>query len=157
MHKTNLYYRNTYQFLIHIIIIFFKLFLNFLIFSRFAVFFVWPLYCFCVFLLIFYLFLVCFLLILTVTICHQVLLFVVFILILTKMLTAFKIIITTLWMISNYFLQPWFFFLKVWLNNKSNIKKLRFLVILIVSVLRFLQKHIKTQDNHEAIRGCSKH
>ena len=60
-------------------------------------------------------------------------------------------------MISNYFLQPWFFFLKVWLNNKSNIKKLRFLVILIVSVLRFLQKHIKTQDNHEAIRGCSKH
>ena len=152
-----MYYRNTYQFLVHIIIIFCKLFLNLFIFSRFAVFFVWPLYCFCVFLLIFYMFLVCFLLILTVIIYHQVLLIVVFILILTKMLTAFKIIITTLWMISNYFLQPCFFFLKVWLNNKSNIKKLRFLVILIVSVLLFLQKHIKTQDNHEAIRGCSKH
>ena len=152
-----MYYRNTYQFLVHIIIIFCKLFLNFFIFSRFAVFFVWPLYCFCVFLLIFYMFLVCFLLILTVIIYHQVLLIVVFILILTKMLTAFKIIITTLWMISNYFLPPCFFFLKVWLNNKSNIKKLRFLVILIVSVLLFLQKHIKTQDNHEAIRGCSKH
>ena len=56
----------------------------------------WPLYCFGVFLLIFYMFLVCSLLIVTIIIYQQVLLFFVFILILTKMVTAFKVIITTL-------------------------------------------------------------
>ena len=59
-------------------------------------------------------------------------------------------------MIYGYFLQPCFFFLKVRLNNRSNIK-LRILVILIVSVLLFLHKHIKTLDHHEAIKSCSKH
>ena len=49
-----------------------------------------------------------------------------------------------------------FFFLKVWFNNRSNIK-LRILVILIVSVLLFLRKHIKTPDHHEVIRSCCKH
>ena len=48
------------------------------------------------------------------------------------------------------------FFLKVWFNNRSNIK-LRLLVILIVSVMLFLHKHIKTPDHNEAIRSCSKH
>ena len=49
-----------------------------------------------------------------------------------------------------------FFFLKVWFNNRSNIK-LRLLDILIVSLLLFLDKHIKTPDHNEAIRSCSKH
>ena len=48
------------------------------------------------------------------------------------------------------------FFLKLWFNNRSNIK-LRVLAILIVSVLPFLHKLIKTPDHHEAIRSCSKH
>ena len=59
-------------------------------------------------------------------------------------------------MIYGYFLQPCFFFLKVWFNNRSNIK-LRLLVILVVSVMLFLHKHIKTPDHNEAIRSCSKH
>ena len=101
-------------------------------------------------------FLACFLLIVTIIIYQKVLLFFVFILILTKMVTAFKVIITTLWMIYGYFLQPCFFFLKVWFNNRSNIK-LRLLVILVVSVMLFLHKHIKTLDHNEAIRSCSKH
>ena len=49
-----------------------------------------------------------------------------------------------------------FFFLKVWFNNRSNIK-LRLLIILIVSVLLFLHKHIKNPDQNEATRSCSKH
>ena len=72
------------------------------------------------------------------------------------MLTAFKVIITTLWMIYGYFLQPCFFFLKVWFNNRRNIK-LRLLVTLIVSVLLFLHRHIKNLDQNEAIKSCSKH
>ena len=59
-------------------------------------------------------------------------------------------------MIYGYFLQPCFFFLKVWFINRSNIK-LRLLVILVVSVMLFLHKHIKTPDHNEAIRSCSKH
>ena len=59
-------------------------------------------------------------------------------------------------MIYRYFLQPFFFFLKIWFNNRSNIK-LRFVVILIVSVMVFLHKHVKTPDHNEAIRSCSKH
>ena len=35
--------------------------------------------------------------------------------------------------------------------------KLRLFVILIVSLLFFLHKHIKTPDHHEAIRSCSRH
>ena len=49
-----------------------------------------------------------------------------------------------------------FFFLKVWFNNRSNIK-LRLLVILIVSVMLYLLEHIKTPDHNEAIRSCRKH
>ena len=82
--------------------------------------------------------------------------FSVFILVLTKMLTAFKVIITALWMIHGYFLQPCLFFLKVRFNNRSNIK-LRPLVILIAPVLPFLHKHIKIPDHNEAIRRCGKH
>ena len=48
------------------------------------------------------------------------------------------------------------FFFKVWFNKRSNIE-LRLLVILIVSVLLLLHKHIKTPDQNEAIRNCSKH
>ena len=48
-----------------------------------------------------------------------------------------------------------FFFLKVWFNNRSNIK-LRLLVILIVSMLLFLRKHIKIPDHNEAIRSWNK-
>ena len=51
------------NFFIHIFIIFSVLFLEFIISSRFVVFFLWPLYCFGLFLLISYMFLVCFLLI----------------------------------------------------------------------------------------------
>ena len=49
-----------------------------------------------------------------------------------------------------------YFFLKVWFNNRSNIN-LRLIVILIVSVMLFLNKHIKTSDYNEAIGSCSKH
>ena len=49
-----------------------------------------------------------------------------------------------------------FFFLKVWFNKSNNIK-LRVPVILIVYVLLFLHKHIKTPHYHEAIRSCSRH
>ena len=48
------------------------------------------------------------------------------------------------------------FFLKVWFNNISNIK-LRLLVILIVSVMLFIHKYIKTPDHNETIRSCSKY
>ena len=67
------------NFLIHFLSFFCVLFLEFIIFSLSAVFFLWPFYCFCVFLLIFYMFHVCFLLILTIIIHRQVLLFFVFI------------------------------------------------------------------------------
>ena len=127
---------NVINFFIHIFIIFSVLFLEFIIFSRF--FFLWPLYCFGAFLLIFYV--SYFLLIVTIIIYQQVLLFFVFIVILTKMVTALKVIITTFWMIYGYFLEPCFFFLKVWFNSRSNIK-LRVLVISIVSVVLFLHKH----------------
>ena len=46
------------------------LFLGFFLFSRLAGFFLWRLYCFCVILLIFYTFLVCFLLTVTIIIYH---------------------------------------------------------------------------------------
>ena len=145
------------NFVIHSFIIFFRIIFRIYYFLTFCCFFfIWPLYCFGVFLLIFYMFLVCFLLIVTIIIYQQVLLFFVFILILTKMVTAFKVIITTLWMIYGYFLQPCFFFLKVWFNNRSNIK-LRLLVILIVSEMLYLLKHIKTPDDNEAIRSGRKH
>ena len=133
------------NFLIHVFIIFCVLFLGFFIFSCLDVFFLWPLYLFCVFLLIFYMFLVCFLLVLTIIIYHQVLFFSVFMLKLTKMLTAFKVIITTPWMFIVTFSNI-VFFLKVWFNTRSNIK-LRLLAILIVSVVLFLHKHVKT-PNH---------
>ena len=67
------------NFLIHFLSFFCALFLEFIIFSLSAVFFLRPFYCFCVFLLIFYMFHVCFLLILTIIIHRQVLLFFVFI------------------------------------------------------------------------------
>ena len=63
---------------------------------------------------------------------------------------------------NDYFNDLWLlfatlvFFLKVWFNNRSNIK-LRLLVILTVSVLLSLHKHIKTPDHHKAIRSWSKH
>ena len=46
--------------------------------------------------------------------------------------------------------------LSFWFNNRSNIK-FRLLLLLIVSVMLFLHKHIKTPDHNEAIRSCSKH
>ena len=49
-----------------------------------------------------------------------------------------------------------YFFLKVWFNNRSNIN-LRLIVILIVSVMFLLNKHIKSPDYNEAIGSCSKH
>ena len=131
---------NVINFFIHIFIIFSVLFLEFIIFSRFIVFFFSGHYialvCFCKY----FTFFVCFLLIVMIIICQQVLLFFVFILILTKIVTALKVIITTFWMIYGYFLEPCFFFLKVWFNSRSNIK-LRVLVISIVSVVLFLHKH----------------
>ena len=58
-----------------------------------------------------------------------------------------------LWLL---FATLFFFFLKVWFNNRRNIK-LRLLVTLIVSVLLFLHRHIKNLDQNEAIKSCSKH
>ena len=81
------------NFLIHIFIIFFCIIFRIYFLTFF--FFLWSLYCIRVFLLLFYMFLVCFLLIVTIIIYQQVLLFFVFILILTKMVTAFKVIVTT--------------------------------------------------------------
>ena len=115
-----------------------------------VVFFLWPLYCFCMFLLIFYTFLVCFSLILTIIIYHQVLFF-------FRVHTDIDKDTDCLRSNNNDSLNNlWLPFLKVWFNNRSNIK-LRLLVILIVSVLLFLQKHIKNPDQNEAIRSCSKH
>ena len=92
---------------------------------------------------------------LAVIIYHQILFFFfMFILILTKMLTALKVI-TTLWMIWVTF-SNLVFFLKVWFYNWSN-TKLRLLVNLIVSVLLFLHKHIKTSDHYKVKTSCSKH
>ena len=58
------------NFLIIFLSFFCLLFLGFFIFSRLAVFILWPLYCFCVILLIFYTFLVCFLPTLKIIIYH---------------------------------------------------------------------------------------
>ena len=102
------------------------------------------------FLLIFYTFLVCFSLILTIIIYHQVLFF-------FRVHTDIDKDTDCLRSNNNDSLNNlWLLFLKVWFNNRSNIK-LRLLVILIVSVLLFLQKHIKNPDQNEAIRSCSKH
>ena len=57
-------------------------------------------------------------------------------------------------MIYGYFLQPCFFSWKFGLITEVT---LRLLAILIVSVMLFLHKHIKTPDHNEAIRSCSKH
>ena len=109
-------------------------------------FFLWPLYCFGVFLLIFYMFLVCFLLIATIIIYQQVLLCV---------HTDIDKYGDCLQSNNNNFLNDlWllfatlFFFLKIWFNNRSNIK-LRLLVILIVSVMLFLHKYIKTPNHNK--------
>ena len=59
--------------------------------------------------------------------------------------------ITTLW-----FILTLVFSFEVWFSNRNNMK-LRLFVILIVSLLFFLHKHIKTPDHHEAIRSCSRH
>ena len=84
------------NFVIHVFIIFFRIIFRIYYFLTFCCFFIWSLYCFGVFLLMFYMFLVCSLLIVTIIIYQQVLLFFLFILTLTKMVTAFKVIITTL-------------------------------------------------------------
>ena len=64
------------NFLILIFTIFLRIIFRIYYFLAFSCFFfLWPLYCFCVFLLIFYKFLVCFLIILTITTYHQVVYF----------------------------------------------------------------------------------
>ena len=76
-------------------------------------FFLWPLRYFCAFLLIFYTFLVRFFTNSKGNSLSSGSVVLVFILILTKMLTAFKVIITTLWMIYGYFLYTCFFSCKI--------------------------------------------
>ena len=92
------------------------------------------------FLLIFYTFLVCFSLILTIIIYHQVLFFFRVHTDIDKDADCLQSnnndSLNDLWLL----FATLFFFLKVWLNNRNNIK-LRLLVTLIVSVLLFLPKH----------------
>ena len=146
------------NFLIHIFLIYLRIIcVEFIIFSRFVVFCLWPLCYFCVFWLIFYMFLVCFLIILTIIIYHQVLfLFFGVHSDIDKDGNCFQRnnnnSLYDLWLV----LQPYVFFLKFCFNNRSNIK-LRLNVIVIVSMLLFLQKHFKTPYHNEAIRSCSKH
>ena len=140
------------NFLIHIFIIFLRIVFRIYYFLTVGVFFFWPLYCFCMFLLIFYTFF-------TNSNDYN----------LSSGSDFFRVhtdidkdadflqsnnndSLNYLWLL----FATLFFFLKVWFNNRSNIK-LRLLVILIVSVLLFLQKHIKNPDQTEAIRSCSKH
>ena len=129
--------------------------INFLlIISCLAVCFYLPLHCSCVFLLMLYMFLIC-LRILTILIHHQVLFFFIFMLILTKMIIAFKVIITPLQKIFGYFFQP-LLFLKNWFSKSGNITLMLFL-FLVVYLLLFLHKHIKTPVHQETIRSCSRY
>ena len=45
-----------------------------------------------------------------------------------------------------------FLFLKIWFSKSGNIR----FVFLIVYLLLFLHKHIKTSDHQETIRSCSR-
>ena len=49
-----------------------------------------------------------------------------------------------------------FLFLKIWFSKSGNIT-LRLFVFLIVYLLLFLHKHIKTSDHQETIRSCSRY
>ena len=52
-----------------------------------------------------------------------------------------------------------FLFLKIWFSKSGNItlRLFNFLRFLIVYLLLFLHKHIKTSDHHETIRSCSRY
>ena len=133
------------------------LFLGFIIFSRFVGFRLRSLCYFCVFWLIFYMLLVCILIVLTIIIYHQVLfLFFGVHADIYKDGNCFQRnnnkSLYDLWLL----LQPYDFLLKFCFNNRSNIK-LRLVAILIVSMLLFSQKHFKTLNHNEGIRSCSKH
>ena len=87
---------------------------------------------------------------------HQVLFFFIFMLMLTKMLIAFKVTITPLQKILGYFFSASFLFLKIWFCKSGNIT-LRLFLFLIVYLLLVLHKHIKTSDHQEIIRSCSRY
>ena len=131
------------------------MFLGFFIISCLAVCFYLSLHCSCVFLLMFYLFLI-YLLILTILIHHQVFFFFISMLILTKMLIAFKVIITplqkNLWLL----FSASFLFLEIWFSKSGNIT-FRLFLFLIIYLLLFLHKHIKTSNHQETIRSGSRY
>ena len=91
------------------VIVFCVLFLGFFIISYLGFSFFLSLHCSCIFLLTFYMIFIC-LLFLTIINHQQVLLFLMLMLILTKMLIAFKVIITPLRKSYGYFYQPHFYF-----------------------------------------------
>ena len=125
-------------------------------FSCLTLCFLWPLYCFGMFLLMFGMFIVCFIQMLTIISHHQVQFLFMFISILTMMLIIFNVTIALLQRIYGYFFQLCFILLNVCFNNSSNIK-LRLFVILIISVLFFLLKHIKVWPEFRItffILGC---
>ena len=115
-----------------------------------------PCYCFYVFLLIFCKFLICILLVLMTVIHHHVLLFFNFHINIDKDTDYLQ---SNNHGFSNDFWSVFstlVLFLKVWFNKTSNIK-LRLFVLLVVYLLLFLHKQIKTLDQHEVIRTCSRH
>ena len=124
-------------------------------FSCLTLCFLWPLYCFGVFLLMFDMFIVCFIQMLTIISQCQVQFLFMFILILAMMI-IFNVIIKLLQRICGYFFQLCFIFLNGCFSTSSNIK-LRLFIILIISVLLFLLKHIKVWPEFRItlfILGC---
>ena len=145
------YLRNIHLFFIYYLHQFFcVLFLRFFIISCLAVCFFLYLHCSCVFVLMFQIFFI-YLLTVTIIIHQQVLLFFIFVLILSKVFesnnnTPSK----SFWLLFSVS----FLFLKVWLNKSGNLM-LR-LLFSFVYMLLFSHKHIKIPDHQEAI-SCSRY
>ena len=77
-------------------------------------------------------------------------------LILAKMLIAFKVIITPHQKIFGYFFLSRFLSLKVWFNKSGNIAFRLFYFYLFICCY-LLHKHIETSDHQEAVRSCSRY
>ena len=111
-------------------------------------------HCSCVFLLMFYKFLIC-LLISTIMIRHQVFFFHIHANIdkdVNCLQSNNNASSKNLWLL----FSASFLFLKIWFSKSGNIT-LRLSLFLIVYLLLFLHKHIKTSDHQETIRSCSRY